>query len=144
MINWSKEMLIILQSDDGTDKPSTAVVFIQPCSVLDKVDWLVSGNCCEIPSSELSIWSSRDRHSVVCIETRYGLDCPEFAPCKGEIFRTSPDRLRSPRTYRLSRYLFCVQRVKRQGPGVEHPTPYTYLLTPWSRVLLEKLTSFRS
>jgi hypothetical protein len=52
--------------------------------------------------------------------------------------------------------------VKRTGRGIDHPTPstaefkesiaipplplwvfitYTYLLTPWSRVLLEKLTS---
>jgi hypothetical protein len=132
-------LLIILQSDRQTFNSSS--VHIAP-SVLDKADWLVSGSCCEIPSSELSIWSSRDRHSVVCIETRYGLDCPEFAPCKGENFRTSQDRLRGPLTYRLSRH-FCVQRVKRQGPGVDHPTPYTPEIKERTQNFFQPRLSFR-
>jgi len=58
------------------------------------------------------------RDSSLGIATRCGLEGPGF-----EIFRTRPDRPWGPPTLPYNGYRVFSPGVKRQGGGVDHPTP---------------------
>ena len=81
------------------------------------------------------------RDCSVGVATRYGLDGSGFETWWGRGFAHLPRQALGPTLTSMQ----CVAGNSRGyiGCGVAltpHPTHLTYLLTPWSRVLLEKLT----
>jgi hypothetical protein len=72
-------------------------------------------------SQTININTGRD--SSVVIATAYGLDGPGMEPGGSEIFRTCPDRPRSPPRLLYNGYWVFAGGRKRSGCDADHPPP---------------------
>ena len=69
------------------------------------------------------VLKSVGRDSVVSIANPYELDGPGIESRWDKIFRTRPDRPCGPPSFLYSGYQVSFLGVKRQGRGVNHPSP---------------------
>ena len=65
------------------------------------------------------------RDSSAGIATRYGVDGPGIESRWGEIFRTRSDRPWGPSSLLYKGYRVSFPGLKRPGPDVNHPRPFS-------------------